>query len=107
MTIYDTIQILVYLFLLILLSPILGFFLADVYEGKKNIFSKILEPIENAIYRISGIEKNRQTDWIEYTKDILLFNLIGFSFVFLLLLFLVAATSINVTGTVPIGLNTI
>jgi K+-transporting ATPase ATPase A chain len=87
MTIYDTIQILVYLFLLILLSPILGFFLADVYEGKKNIFSKILEPIENAIYRISGIEKNRQTDWIEYTKDILLFNLIGFSFVFLLLLF--------------------
>jgi K+-transporting ATPase ATPase A chain len=86
MTIYDTVQIFVYLFLLIILSPALGFFLAEVYEGRRTIFSKILEPIENGIYRISGIEKTRQDGWTKYTKDLLVFNGIGFTVVLLLLL---------------------
>ncbi|MBP7279969.1 MAG: potassium-transporting ATPase subunit KdpA [Leptospiraceae bacterium] len=87
MTVYDTLQIFIYLFLLIILSPVLGFYLAKVYEGKKTIFSKILEPLENGIYRISGIDKNKQAGWIKYTKDLLLFNGIGFTIVLLLLLF--------------------
>ena len=70
MTVYDTLQIFIYLFLLIILSPVLGFYLAKVYEGKKTIFSKILEPLENGIYRISGIDKNKQAGWIKYTKDL-------------------------------------
>lgn len=109
MTIYDTVQIFVYLFLLIILSPILGFFLADVYEGKKTIFSKILEPMENGIYRISGIEKTRQTGWTQYTKDLLLFNGIGFIIVLLLLL-LQKYIPLNPEGldnlSLPLSLNT-
>ncbi len=109
MTIYDTLQIFVYVLMIIILSPLLGFFLADVYEGKKTIFSKILEPMENGIYRISGIEKTRQTGWTQYTKDLLVFNGIGFTVVLLLLL-LQKYIPLNPEGldnlSLPLALNT-
>lgn len=87
MTIYDTIQVVIYLFLLIILSPLLGFFMAEVYEGNKNILSKFIEPLENIVYRIIGINKNTQSKWMDYARDLFVFNLIGFIFLFLILLF--------------------
>lgn len=80
---YDYIQIGIYLTLLVLMTPILGRFMANVFEGRKNVVS-FLRPVERIIYKLSGIDSEHEMSWKEYTKALLAFNFIGFLFVFLL-----------------------
>jgi K+-transporting ATPase ATPase A chain len=46
--------------------------------------SPILRPIEIGLYRISGVDENREQDWITYTVAMLLFNAAGFALVYAL-----------------------
>jgi K+-transporting ATPase ATPase A chain len=68
---------------IIVLTPILGKYMANVFEGKINVFSKI----ENMIYRVLGLDAHKEMEWIDYTKNLLVFNLIGFVFVMAILMF--------------------
>lgn len=81
MTNFDWFQIALYFFALIALVKPLGSYMAGVYEGKITF----LRPVENAFYRLSGIDPNREMNWKTYTLAVLLFNAIGFSFLYLLL----------------------
>ena len=77
----DLLQIVLYFVVLITLVKPLGAYMAFVYEGKLSF----LRPIENIIYHLSGIDPTQEMDWKAYTIAFLLFNAIGFLFVYLIL----------------------
>ncbi|MTI56572.1 potassium-transporting ATPase subunit KdpA [Geosporobacter ferrireducens] len=75
-------QIALYLILLVLLGKPLGKYMAKVYEGEKVALSPLLRPVENFIYKLIGTEKDREMDWKEYLKAVVMYSGFGFLFVF-------------------------
>ncbi|MBI2519869.1 MAG: potassium-transporting ATPase subunit KdpA [Bdellovibrio sp.] len=80
---YDFLQIILILGVLIGLAPFLGFYMAKVYEGEKHVLF-FLRPIERIIYSFCRIDVKREMNWKEYSKSLIVFNLFGLIFVFLL-----------------------
>jgi len=84
MTSQAWLQVALYVAVLIALVKPLGIFMADVYEGRRTFLSPILRPVERLIYRVAGIDEQREVDWKRYTVGMLVFNLVGVVFVYLL-----------------------
>jgi potassium-transporting ATPase potassium-binding subunit len=78
------VQILLFIAVLVALVKPLGTFMAKVYDGERTFLSPVLEPIERDIYRLAGIKPSVESNWKRYTLALLLFNFIGFVFVYLL-----------------------
>ena len=87
MTIQDFIQIILFFTLLIGLTPILGNFMYKVFTGSKHFMLPVFGWLERLAYKSSGINPKEETNWKSYTFSLLMFNLVGFIFVFLLQLF--------------------
>ncbi len=73
-------QFIIYLAVLIALVKPLGWYIAQIYEGRLSWLS----PIEKFIYRLSGIDAAHEMGWKRYAAALLLFNFIGFMFLFAL-----------------------
>jgi K+-transporting ATPase ATPase A chain len=87
MTTHDVIQIILYFVLLIGLTPILGNFMFKVFTGKKHFMMPVFGWLEKLTYRFVNVDPNEETNWKKYTISLLLFNLVGFVFVFLIQIF--------------------
>ena len=74
-----------YVIVLLLLVKPLGLYMARVYQGEITILSRIFLPVEKIFYRLSGIQADEEMDWKTYASTLLLFNLIGLLFLYLLL----------------------
>lgn len=85
MNTFNWIQFPIYLAILILLVKPLGSYMANVYQGKRTLLSPLVSPIEKVVYRIAGITAESEMSWRVYAICVLLFNLIGFLFLYLLL----------------------
>jgi K+-transporting ATPase ATPase A chain len=83
-TTFDFLQIIIFVGLLIGLTPILGNFMYKVFTGEKHLMSAPLGWLERLTYKIVGVDATEETNWKSYAFGLLLFNLIGFIFVFLL-----------------------
>jgi K+-transporting ATPase ATPase A chain len=77
-------QIVLYIGALIALAKPLGAFMAKVYQGERTFLSPLFAPLERAIYRLAGVDPAAESNWKRYTLGVLLFNLVGFIFVYLL-----------------------
>jgi len=84
MTSQALLQVVVYLVVLVALVKPLGVFMANVYEGRRTFLSPVLRPVERLVYRAAGIDEQREVDWKRYAVGVLLFNLLGVVFVYLL-----------------------
>ncbi len=80
----DFIQIVLFVFALIGLTPILGNYMAKVFSGEKHILKPVLGWLERILYRLAGVDHREETNWKLYTFGLLAFNLVGFLFLFLL-----------------------
>ena len=87
MTVLDFIQIILFFTLLIGLTPILGNFMYKVFTGSRHFMLPVFGWLERLAYKSSGINPDEETNWKSYTFNLLMFNLIGFIFVFLIQLF--------------------
>jgi potassium-transporting ATPase potassium-binding subunit len=83
--IYDVIQIFSYLIILTLLVKPIGCYMEKVYQGKRNFLSLILSPLENILYKIGCIDKEKEMDWKIYSFSMLIFNGLGIIIVFVIL----------------------
>jgi K+-transporting ATPase ATPase A chain len=81
----DILQILVFFSLLTLLAKLLGGYMAKVYQGEHTILSPLFVPLENKIYRLTGIKKDAEMDWKQYAVAMLIFNCLGMIVLFALL----------------------
>jgi len=87
MDILDYSQIVLYVVCLIAAIPLLGRFMARVFEGQKNFLSPIISPIEHFVYQFSDVDSKEEMSWLRYTCAMLVFNVFGFLAVFLLQVF--------------------
>jgi len=71
------VQFLVFLAALIALTPLLGKFMARVFQGERTFLSPILSPLGRLIYKAGGIDEKREMNWLGYLGALLLFNLAG------------------------------
>lgn len=79
---HDIIQVLIFFGALILLTKPLGKYMYIALEGK--ISKGIISKVENWLYKLLKISANEQMNWKSYLYSLLIFNTIGFSFVFLI-----------------------
>lgn len=66
------------------LAPPLGRYIADVFEGRPTFASRVLGPVERAIYRLCRIDPTHETDWRTYAVSLIAFNVIGVVILYLL-----------------------
>ncbi len=77
MTINGWLQILLFFALVLLVTKPLGVFMTQVFTGKRNFLSPILNPIERLIYKVCGVDAEREMDWKEYALSIVFFSVVS------------------------------
>lgn len=82
----DGLQVAVFILLLLAAVPILGEYMAQVYQGQKTFLSPVLGPLERGVYAVAGVDPRDSGDWKKYTQGLLWFNALGFVFLLGLLL---------------------
>lgn len=70
--------------LTLLLALPLGRFLANVFQGNKNALD-FLAPLERGIFRLSGIDAQREMTWQQHLLALLTINLVWFVFAMVVL----------------------
>jgi potassium-transporting ATPase potassium-binding subunit len=67
-------QILLFFLAILLLTRPVGVFLHRVFERKKTFLDFLLRPVERLIYRVSGVDDEKEMGWLEYGAAMLLFS---------------------------------
>ncbi len=83
----DFVQLIVFFSALVLFTPILGNYMYKVFTGQRHFMLPVFGWLEKLTYRFSGINVLKESDWKSYTFDLLVFNLSGFIFLFLVQIF--------------------
>ena len=55
----------------------LGGYMAKVFQGQSTVFDGPLRPLERLLYRITGVNPEKEMDWKEYASSFVLFGLCG------------------------------
>jgi K+-transporting ATPase ATPase A chain len=84
MTLLEITQVVIYLGLLIVCTPLLGGYMKRVFDGERTFLSPVLHPVEGAIYRLSGVRPDEEQRWQQYALALITFNVLGFLALFLL-----------------------
>ncbi|MBX0288823.1 potassium-transporting ATPase subunit KdpA [Hymenobacter sp. HSC-4F20] len=80
-------------FLTLVLALPLGHYLARVFKGEKNLMD-FLRPVENGIFRLSGIDARREMSWQQHLVALLTINLVWF---------LLAMLVLSTQGSLPLN----
>jgi len=84
---FIVVQYVVFFVLLVLLASVVGNGIYKVMAGKKVMLTKILAPIEQAVYRLIGVDEEEQMDAKSYALAVVRFSLAGFAGLWMLLMF--------------------
>jgi len=84
MNYFDYLQIVVYLGLLVALTPLIGNYMYKVFDNRPFKAKGLFSWLEKGIYRVIGVKQESQMDWKQYAFALLSFNLLGFLFVFVI-----------------------
>ncbi len=82
MSVYGVAQFLFFLVVLAAITPPLGRYITAIYEGRRTFLSPLLSPLEHGLYRMTGVNPERESNWKQYALA-----LIGFSLVKTLILY--------------------
>jgi len=85
MTLIGWIQILLYIAIIVAITPVLGGYMTRVFNGERTFLSPILRPVEKAIYWAGGVDETREQNWLMYTVGMLLFHVGGFLILYVLM----------------------
>ncbi|HMK63724.1 MAG TPA: potassium-transporting ATPase subunit KdpA, partial [Acidimicrobiales bacterium] len=70
-------EILFFLGLLALSTPILGSYMAKVYENKRAPGDRFFLPVERFVYRVCRVDPESEQRWRSYLMSLLLYTLVG------------------------------
>jgi len=74
MTGFGWFQIFLYFVALLLVTKPMGAYMYRVFERKRTSLDFVLRPIEKLIYRVCGVDENKEMRWLEYGTAMLLFS---------------------------------
>src|SRR6185312_187231 len=78
MTVIGWVQIVLYCAIIVAITPVLGGYMARVFNGERTLLSPVLRPVEGAIYRAGGVDARREQSWVIYAVGMLFFHVGGF-----------------------------
>lgn len=78
-------QFAVFVVLLTALVPLLGGYLAKVFQGERVFLSPVVGPIERLGYRLFGVRPADGQDWKGYARSVLVFSLLSWLLLYLIL----------------------
>src|SRR4051812_3540611 len=72
-------QFIVFIALIVITAPLLGKYMAKVYgDERKAPGDRVFLPVERVIYRICGVDEEREQRWTTYTFAVFAFSIISF-----------------------------
>jgi K+-transporting ATPase ATPase A chain len=77
MTVNGWLQIGLYALVVFLLTKPMGLYLYRVFEGRSRPLPRILGPVERLLYRLSGVDPEKEQDWKGYATSMLVFSVLG------------------------------
>ena len=77
-------QILFFLLVVFLVTKPLGVFMTRVFNREKTFLDPVLRPIERLVYRLAGVDEQREMRWTEYTIAMLLFSGVSMALLYLI-----------------------
>jgi K+-transporting ATPase ATPase A chain len=80
----DFFQIALYIGLLVVCTPLLGGYMARVFNGERSLLTPLLRPIEDGFYRLAGVNAQTEMRWTTYAIALLVFNALGLVLLFVL-----------------------
>jgi len=75
MTVTGWTQIVIFIAVLTALTPLLGGYMARVYQGRRVLLSALVGPVERLLYRVLRVDASEEQDWKAYARSMLLFGL--------------------------------
>ncbi len=78
-------MILVFVAITVALAKPAGLWLFALYEGRRTPLHAVLGPVETGFYRLAGIDPTADQGWRRYAVHMLLFQLVGVLFTYVLL----------------------
>ncbi len=82
MSYHEYLQLAAFILLLVGFTPLLGSYMAGIFEGRRNFVVRSLGWLENLIYRVSGVDARQEMDWKSYATALMIFNILGIAVVF-------------------------
>jgi K+-transporting ATPase ATPase A chain len=83
--VYSILEIVVFCALVVLITKPLGVYMYRVFAGERTFMTPVVRPVERLIYRICGVDAEREMRWTSYTIAMLAFNLVGVLLLYLIL----------------------
>jgi len=77
MTLNGWFQILLYFAVILLLTKPMGVFMAKVFNRERTALDRVMRPVEKLLYRLTGVDEEREMDWKEYAVSMLLFSAVS------------------------------
>ena len=77
-------QILVFLALILAVTKPLGVFMTRVFNRERTFMDPLLRPMERVLYRLTGVDENREMRWTEYAYAMLLFSVVSMLLLYLM-----------------------
>ncbi len=84
MTVAGWLQLVALVVLLAVSVPVLGTYMAKVFGGKRAPGDRFFDPVERVIYRLGGIDPDREQKWTIYALALLAFSLLSVVVLFVL-----------------------
>src|SRR5215472_10650661 len=84
MTINGWLQILLFFVAVLLLTKPVGLFMTRVFSRERTWLDPVLRPVEKLIYKLTGVDQDREMRWTEYSIAMLLFSGVSMLVLFLL-----------------------
>ncbi|RYZ76054.1 MAG: potassium-transporting ATPase subunit KdpA [Proteobacteria bacterium] len=84
MTTYDFIQFGLFILLLMIATPLLGGWMAKIFQGETHFMQKPLGWLERLTYRVGGVDAKEEMGWKSYAWALVAFNLVGIAAVFVI-----------------------
>src|SRR4030081_1542955 len=77
-------QIVLYIFVIFLVTKPIGVFMTRVFSGEKTFLDPVFRPVEKLVYRLTGVDEKREMRWTEYAVAMLLFSAVSMLVLYLM-----------------------
>ncbi len=74
---YGLLLVIFFIALIVGLTPLAGGYMARLFDGQPVLLSRLLGPVERGLYRLAGIDPQREQHWSAYASAFLIFHLAG------------------------------
>ena len=76
-TLNSVVQVLIFLFIVLLLTKPIGLYMTRVFNGEHTWLSPVCVPVERLFFKLSGVNPEEEQKWTGYVISVLIFSVVG------------------------------